>query len=276
MFAFPVDCDPLVFQFLNLDALLATRQCSRAALRRYDPRLAKLTWAAVRPSMGEFVIRFTHAPPSFAMFLSAAYDFTTADVRMAVLFVNTCCVATRRDVGILEQIATRYALTLDDARMYDNYILRNVRELKVVQWLADRFSLTTTDARSQGNSAVQSACERGHLHMAQWLVARFELTATDARDAHNRCLRNACFGGHLELAQWLTTRFEITTTDVRACNNNALYHACRQGHLAVVQWLVEHFKLEWSDVRDGLSWTKHERPRTPAAADTVRWLESHL
>jgi hypothetical protein len=244
MFTHPTDCDPLIFQFLDLDALLATRQRSRASLCRYDPRIAKPTWASVRPSPDSFRMRFSLTSLNSIVFVSNAYSFTAADVRDTSMFVSACCIATHKDIDVLEHIAIRHGIAADDVRMHCNSILCH-------------------------------ACGVGDLKLARWLADRFGLTAADARSGYNRCLRDACYGGHLEVAQWLAMRFGLTTTDARDGNGGALMQSCRNGHLTTVQWLVRHFKLSQLDMRGAVRWAIYESP-SAINFEALEWLNHVL
>jgi hypothetical protein len=241
----PTVCDPLIFQYLLLAELVATRGCSRALRVRLDPPGARRSWLAVKPK-GPILTELMPAP--YCKLLHAAYAFSIGELAGWHITLQNLCRFGRLTTA--QWLVNTFSLTAADARAQDNAALRYIcanGHLATAQWLVERFALTAADARAKNNQALRYACEGGHIAIAQWLVDRFELTAADVRANDNGALRGACYGNHLVMAQWLAFHFKLTATDARALNNQALVAARLCGRRQVSQWLIKRFGLTQAD-----------------------------
>jgi len=201
MDSLPCDCGSLVFRFLTLGDLLATRACSRALRNWYDPGRAPHVWRAVRPAMQ---LVPSGASEQCALLLLQAYRSTPAELYERGLFVDMC------------------------RRGY----------LMAAQWLTEHYELTAIDIRLDDNRALRGACQYGQTEMAQWLTECFGLVPADARALDNWALRYACGCGHLATAQWLVGRFKLTAKDARARDSWAMDWVRSAGSAEMVLWLT--------------------------------------
>ena len=79
--------------------------------------------------------------------------------------------------------------------------------------LTNKFNLTLEDARAYQNVILRYGCKTGKLEELRWFVKQFKLTAKDIHlddMAHVLCL--ACTEGHLRIVQWLIQTFKPTMT----------------------------------------------------------------
>ncbi len=241
MLTSPADCDSLIFQFLYLEDLLSARICSRASLRRYDPRKSKPVWRSVCPTLRSLKPYLGGASLKLLEFLANTYALTPEQAQQARLLQYAC----RRVVAAAA---------------------RGVSELETIKRLANTYNFEEGDARSSDSFVLRHACWGGHLELLQWLVEYFKVAVVEIRSC--RAFRITCEYGYIDTAKWLVDRFELDIPDVRAVDHAALRSACRNGHLGVVQWLASRFKLTAIDAIDALGALDSQARVGPAA----KWL----
>jgi hypothetical protein len=88
-----------------------------------------------------------------------------------------------------------------------------------------------------GTTALQWACERGHLDVVQLLLEKGADVNAQGGECGN-ALQAAAQGGHLEIVQLLLEKGADVNTQGRHYGN-AFYAAARGGHLKIVQLLLE-------------------------------------
>lgn len=168
----PIVCDLLVFQWLSLRELLATRGSSRT-LRTWLGTQSTV-WKSLRPSNTRLKLQLCASLPS-ATLICAVFAITRKDIR---------------DWNVLRTVCAH-------------------GRLKIAQWLANSFSLDAEDARTCNNAALRYACGGGHLATAKWLTHHFGLTVEDACTVDNAALFMASDNNYASMVEWLITHFSI-------------------------------------------------------------------
>lgn len=258
----PADWDPAIFQYLELEDLLAVRACSRAARRRSELPRAARAWAVVRPaSLLEYIERSTLDQIKC---LHAAYVFTSSEAQLLFGTMKLPMMQWAAET-FLNTAAMMHAHTFVEACARG--------QLPTVQWLAEHFALTPTQVHERDGRAFRLACIGGHVATAEWLDTRFWPSDGAPPGWNTHTLYATCANGHLNMVKWLVVRFHVATTQTAAQSYWAFHRACEQGHLPVAQWLAEQFRI--TVCRDGAIPTLHA---TCAAGhlDVAMWLVDHF
>jgi hypothetical protein len=113
--------------------------------------------------------------------------------------------------------------------------------IHLATWLASRFKVSKA---TYLNTALQKACENGHMATVRWLTREFKPIFQETYCA----LHAACIHGQLNVAKMLTREFNLTddaTTDRRL----TFSHICGMGHLETAKWFHETFGITSEEVR---------------------------
>ena len=103
-----------------------------------------------------------------------------------------------------------------------------INAIDIVKYLLE----TASDIISAyDNYAVQSACERGYLHMVQFLVGE----GANISASQDKALRRVCENGHLSLVKYLIAN----GADIHAREDLALREAAKRNHFELVKFLLQ-------------------------------------
>ncbi|XWX00732.1 hypothetical protein V2A60_008753 [Cordyceps javanica] len=95
-------------------------------------------------------------------------------------------------------------------------------------------------AKQYGRTALQAACEGGHLEVVERLLhAKADVNAPAAEYNGRTALQAACEKGHLEVVErLLSAKAYVNAAATKAVGRTALQAACEGGHLEVVERLL--------------------------------------